>query len=85
MTIEEAREHTGERVTYRRPGDLAEEGAITSTGDRFAFVLYDGDQHPKATDPADLELLAARPSPVKVADDLFDAAFGWRPGGTGRG
>lgn len=27
---------------------------------------------------------AARPSPVKVADDLFDAAFGWRPGGTSR-
>lgn len=27
---------------------------------------------------------AARPGPVKVADDLFDAAFGWRPGGTSR-
>lgn len=26
---------------------------------------------------------SGRPSPVKVADDLFDAAFGWRPGGTG--
>ena len=26
----------------------------------------------------------ASPSPVKVADDLFDAAFGRRPGGTPR-
>jgi len=25
---------------------------------------------------------APKPGPVRVADDLFETAFGWRPGGT---
>lgn len=58
MTLEEAREHAGHAVVYRRPGELAEDGTITSVGERFVFVLYTGDRHPKATDPADLALLS---------------------------
>lgn len=81
MTIEEARAHIGERVRYdpgpHRPwADPPEEGTITSVNDRFIFVHYDRKKASEATDPADLELLAARPGPVKVADDLSDAAFG---------
>jgi hypothetical protein len=58
MTLEEAREHTGHGVIYRRPGQLAEDGTISSVGERLVFVLYAGDRYPKATDPADLTLLA---------------------------
>lgn len=59
MTHDEAREHIGQRVAYRVAGDLAEDGVIDSVGTRFVYVRYDGDRYPKATDPADLTLIAA--------------------------
>lgn len=58
MTLDEARDHVGDRVLYRAHGDLAEEGVITGVGG-LVHVRYDGDQHAKATYPGDLELVAA--------------------------
>jgi hypothetical protein len=55
MTIDEARGHIGEGVVYMP----AHGDRITSVSDRFVFVRYTGCQHSKATDPADLEPLAA--------------------------
>jgi hypothetical protein len=58
MTLDEAREHAGEAVAYRAAGALAEDGVITSVGNVAVFVRYAGDLNSKATDPADLTLIA---------------------------
>jgi hypothetical protein len=58
MTLDEARAHIGEAVAYRVAGELAEDGVITSVGNVAVFVRYEGDRHSKATDPADLTLIA---------------------------
>jgi hypothetical protein len=58
MTLTEARERIGEEVIYRAHGAIAEDGTISSVGERFVFVRYAGDRHSKATDPAALTLLA---------------------------
>lgn len=60
MTLDEAREHVGDGVTYRQPGRPTEDGVITSVGMRFVFVRYASQQpgaHGQATYPDDLELL----------------------------
>lgn len=64
MTTEEACAHIGDGVIYRprphRPwADEPEEGIITSVNDSYVFVRYGGQQTSAATNPADLELLAA--------------------------
>jgi hypothetical protein len=65
VTLDEARAHIGDGVVYRHPwcGCEGDDGVITSVGTRFVFVRY-RDQHPgadgRATDPADLTLLAAK-------------------------
>lgn len=64
-------------------------GTVLAAGDRW---VNPGDGTESLTIPLDRRdaealaviLAAPAPSPVKVADDLFDAAFGWRPGGTSR-
>ena len=65
MTLDDARDALGRpgvpRVLYR-PAPMTgppEVGVIRFVSDRFVFVRYAGDRHSKATDPADLELLAA--------------------------
>jgi len=60
MTIDEARGHIGDGVIYRPRGGIGtEEGKITSVTDRWVFVRYGTRRAAEATDPADLELLAA--------------------------
>ena len=56
MTLSEARDHAGHGVIYAT-GHRAEDGVITSVGDRWVFVRYAGDQHSKATAPELLTLL----------------------------
>lgn len=55
MTIEEARQALGHRVTYAsHPAVSAaeqEHGRITEIYSRFAFVQYDGKGRPLATAP----------------------------------
>lgn len=68
MTLDECREHVGHRVSYRPGGQLAEDGVITGAG-ALAFVLYDGDEDPKATYPADLVLLEGNPVNEHAATD----------------
>ena len=58
MTIDAARGHIGHRVVRLKGTDQAEEGVISFTGGRSAFVRYDGEEASTATDPADLTLLA---------------------------
>ena len=59
MTLGEALAHIGEPVIYRNVYGQAEQGVITSVGDRFVFVRYPGRApHGIATHPLDLELLA---------------------------
>jgi hypothetical protein len=60
MTIDEARGHIGEEVTYHPYApelDPVERGVITSVSDRYAFVRYHGDAVGKATSPELLTLL----------------------------
>lgn len=60
MTLDEARQHTGDGVVYEPPGGPVEQGVITgiSPGDRFVFVRYGADTISKATHPDVLTLLA---------------------------
>jgi len=62
VTLDEAHDHIGDGVVYRRPGSpvsQAEDGLIVRVGERFVFVCYGTPgSTPRATDPADLELLA---------------------------
>lgn len=58
MTIDEAREHIGNKVVYRAahvPVDSpVEEGVITSVNSIMVFVRYGSDAHSKATYPSDI-------------------------------
>lgn len=63
MTLQEAREHIGHGVVYRPFADSMEKGVITSVGDRWVFVRYDGWGGSKATDAAALSLLAPEVTP----------------------
>ncbi len=66
MTLDEARNAIGRRVTYTShaevPAHEQEHGEITSCNEQFAFVRYDGDHHGKATAPRLLTLDAAEVS-----------------------
>lgn len=61
MTIDEAREHIGNKVVYRSahvPADApGEEGVITSVNSSMVFVRYGADAHSKATCPSDISPL----------------------------
>jgi hypothetical protein len=59
LTLEKASAHIDERVAYWRAGVPAEEGVITGVGTVYVYVRYGGDQHSKATNPADLTLIPA--------------------------
>jgi hypothetical protein len=58
MTIDEAREHTGDGVVYSNGYAPPEAGVIASVSASLVFVRYTGALHAKGTDPADLTLLA---------------------------
>lgn len=48
-----------ERVAYTAREDTPPEyGTVTSIGSEYVFVLYDGTQRPKATNPEDLTALS---------------------------
>jgi len=59
MTINEARASIGLLVIYRRKGQKPDEGVITSVNDRYVFVRYGSQVGSAATNPADLERVAA--------------------------
>lgn len=61
MTLEEARQHVGDRVAYRRPPGEVFRGEIAAVNGRYVFVLYDDSVYRQATDPADLTLLESAP------------------------
>lgn len=58
MTLDEVRDNVGSGVIFTPAHGDREDGVITGASSRFAFVRYRGDQHAKATDPANLILLA---------------------------
>jgi hypothetical protein len=59
VTIEEAAEHQGERVTWHGPENLTEEGLIYHVSANFAFVRRPGDLNgATASHPAQLTLIA---------------------------
>jgi hypothetical protein len=58
VTIDEAREHIGDRVVYASGYNPPENGVITGVSRTSVFVRFDGALHAKGTDPADLTLLA---------------------------
>lgn len=64
MTLDEARERLGAGVVYHTPfTDMDNEhGFITGVSSVYVFVRFVGDNHPKATDPADLVFLSGSPS-----------------------
>lgn len=49
MTLEEAREHVGDKVVYQPGHGRCEEGVITSVTERYVFVRYGSDVGSKAT------------------------------------
>lgn len=54
MKISDLKE--GDWVVYRpHPDAQAEDGVVQRVTERYAFVLYKGDLHPKATDAHFLE------------------------------
>jgi hypothetical protein len=57
VTLDEARKSIGRTVVYTPPAGDPETGVITSTSTTMVFVRYGGDNHAKATNPADLTLL----------------------------
>jgi len=59
MTLEEARASIGLLVIYRRKGQKFDEGVVTSVNDRYVFVRYGSQVGSAATNPADLERVAA--------------------------
>jgi hypothetical protein len=61
MTIEEARDHIGDLVTYRNSYDQTANGAITSVAGPFVFVRYGSDQFSRGTAA---EALTLRPEGV---------------------
>jgi hypothetical protein len=61
MTLDEGRQHVGQRVEYHRPGSAPEQGVIIDVRTAYIHVHYDGDMIAKATDPATLTLLADQP------------------------
>ena len=67
MTLDEAREALARDdapgVVYRPAHGDAEEGTITSVGDRFVFVRYGSRRTSAATEPAALSLLARTETP----------------------
>lgn len=55
MTLTEAAQNVGRRVTYHRlDGTQVDAGVIQQVNARFMFVRYDGDNHAKATRADDL-------------------------------
>jgi hypothetical protein len=68
VTLDEAREHIGNGVVYDPGYGLKEDGVITSVKDPYVFVRYRGDQHSKATIPADLTPLFSSPSSTSTSD-----------------
>lgn len=66
MTLDEARAHIGHGVVYRprehRPwAGPSEDGVITDVGHIWVFVCYGSPgSTPRATNPADLTLLAGK-------------------------
>lgn len=57
MTLDEARDHIGEKVVYRSEGgDRKEEGVIAAVSSVYAFVQYGEQRGVMATHPEDLTL-----------------------------
>jgi hypothetical protein len=75
VTLEEAREHTGEKVVYStRPGE-ADEGLIDSVSDRYVFVCY-GRHNPRATYAHNLTLMRGRSLAEHIRLGMEEAGFG---------
>ncbi|MEH3142513.1 MAG: hypothetical protein PGN37_20540 [Mycobacterium kyogaense] len=62
ITLEQAKEHVGQKVVYRAPhidGDEpGEEGVITAVSSVYVFVRFGADTGSKATPAEYLELVA---------------------------
>jgi hypothetical protein len=61
VTIEEARDHIGDRAVYTSGYKPPADGVIVSVGATLVYVLYHGQLHPQGTDPADLTLATPVP------------------------
>lgn len=57
MTLDEARDHIGDGVTYATRFSPPEDGVIKSVSASLVFVHYKGDLHAKGTRPEDLTLM----------------------------
>lgn len=57
MTLEQARQHVGERVRYTPRAGKIEYGEIRNVGEIYVFVRYGGQEYGTATSPEDLELV----------------------------
>jgi hypothetical protein len=58
MTLDEARDHIGDAVTYRPAGSEPEHGTIAAASTVYVFVQYPGVRGTNATYPEDLTLTA---------------------------
>ena len=60
MTLDLAKGSLGRGVVWRSGTSEERTGIITFTGGESAFVQFAGDHFSKATNPADLTLIAAK-------------------------
>lgn len=75
MTLDEAREHTGEKVIYSAvPGD-AEEGVIDSVGRLYVYVRYMGSPNLSATYPENLTLMRGGSLTEHIRLGMEEAGF----------
>lgn len=58
MTLDEARDHTGEAVAYHPAGSNPEYGTIAAVSTVYVFVQNPGVRGTRATYPEDLTLIA---------------------------
>ncbi len=67
MTLDEARAHIGEAVTYRPAGSEPETGTIAAVSTVYVFVQYPGVRGVMATYPEDLTLAAGAATSGQVS------------------
>lgn len=75
MTLDEAREHTGETVLYSSVPGEAEEGVIVTVGETYVHVRYGRDQNAKATRPELLTLMRGGSLAEHLRLNMADAGF----------
>jgi hypothetical protein len=75
MTLDEARDHVGEKVIYSTHPGQAEEGVISSVGRKYVHVRYMRSPDPVATYPENLVLMRGGSPGEHIYLNMTEAGF----------